>query len=335
MDREAWLRTVREGQARYRASLTPEMIEARRQKRAETSARQLAETERLYWSEKLGRKLTHDEAQAEMTRWAALTRLQKSNETRARARSRAEVQRQHELVIRARRDDRRQAREARAEAAAEAERVRWASLTRAEKSRETRAKNRALKLERRVKAAEAARKAGIRRERVRQDKNQQRDEEALLILGPAPEFVPVYQPPKPVEWESIPPRYLLRFKDFWKNVDRSGGPDACWPWTGNESRVWPDYGSRHWRGMNTGAHRASWEYYYRLDIPDRWVGDHMCGCKWCCSPFHIEPVPFGENVRRNHNRPPEATRVRTSFERRFSWENFDHSPGAPKPIPWI
>ena len=59
-----------------------------------------------------------------------------------------------------------------------------------------------------------------------------------------------------------------RAAQFWAKVDRSGGPDACWPWLG---RLYGGYGS--FGGV--GAHRVAYELL-RGAIPEGRHVDHRC-----------------------------------------------------------
>jgi hypothetical protein len=333
MDAEARLKANRDGIARYWAEMTLEQRESRRQKFAATAARKKAEKDRLYWSDKVGRTLTYDEAMAEKERWNALTRLEKAQETRARTKARQEAEYQRQLLRNARREERRRKREglaqAKAEAiraemvaAADAERARWASLSRAEKSRETRAKNRVVELERRRRWAEAERKERARRERARESRLARLDSAALPKIGPAPIWTPIYIAPPGAEFpgpsERVRPAYVLRRQGFWDYVEMRS-PNECWPWHGAWHPYWDGYGWATFMGSGQSAHRVAWQLHYRLIIPPRWVGDHMCEYRGCCNSLHIDCCPHGENVRRIHRRPPEAIRTRTYFGEPQRW----------------
>lgn len=47
---------------------------------------------------------------------------------------------------------------------------------------------------------------------------------------------------------------------FWEKVDRSGGPDSCWLWTGR--RLPKGYGQIGFEGRPVYAHRVSWELHF-------------------------------------------------------------------------
>src|SRR5262245_40212840 len=59
---------------------------------------------------------------------------------------------------------------------------------------------------------------------------------------------------------------------FWPYVDRSAGPDGCWPWT--RGRV-SGYGKVTYRGERILAHRLSYELAYGPIPADRFVL-HRC-----------------------------------------------------------
>lgn len=141
-----------------------------------------------------------------------------------------------------------------------------------------------------------------------------------------------YEARKPTEWRNVPGKppgpwefrgvakglLAKRNAKFWAYVDRSGGPDACWPWHGtyyydhNRGEM-SKYGSAYMeRGWTTGAHRAAWILTYGFHIPYRLVVDHLCETPWCVNPYHLEVVTPAENNRRAHHREPEITRQSTS-----------------------
>lgn len=95
---------------------------------------------------------------------------------------------------------------------------------------------------------------------------------------------------------------------FWSKVDRTGGPDACWPWLAAKN---PDgYGWFHYIDGPTGAHRVAFVLVMG-PIPEGKELDHLCHTadgtcvgglrcphRCCVNPRHMEPVQPVENWRR-------------------------------------
>lgn len=106
---------------------------------------------------------------------------------------------------------------------------------------------------------------------------------------------------------------------FWAYADRSGGPDACWPWTGTI-----DVGGYGEIFVNNGrqrlqkAHRFAYERFVG-PIPDGLEIDHTCHTKSCptpgradphrrcVNPRHLEAVTRPVNMQRSTR--PESTRA--------------------------
>lgn len=95
---------------------------------------------------------------------------------------------------------------------------------------------------------------------------------------------------------------------FWSKVDRSGGPDACWPW--GMSCTSSGYGQ--YQNKKVGR-KSTHVYAYELEkgpIPEGFDVDHTChnadpDCpggkcahRRCCNPAHLEAVPPVDNHRR-------------------------------------
>jgi hypothetical protein len=73
---------------------------------------------------------------------------------------------------------------------------------------------------------------------------------------------------------------------FWARIDRSGGPDACWPWTWTRHNQ--GYGVVCWRAVRSvTAHHIAYELAARKSIPDGWLVFHKCGTPECCNPRHL------------------------------------------------
>lgn len=107
---------------------------------------------------------------------------------------------------------------------------------------------------------------------------------------------------------------IVRFLGY---ADQSGGPGACWPWTGSVDGG--GYGMIFINGTKTRLHRAhrfAYEYFIG-PIPGGLEIDHTCHTKECptptkgdphrrcVNPRHLEAVDRPTNIRRST--APEAT----------------------------
>jgi hypothetical protein len=83
---------------------------------------------------------------------------------------------------------------------------------------------------------------------------------------------------------------------FWAKVDRSGGPDACWPWVGSRHpRGYGYFSVKIQRWTHVYAHRFSF-----LLANGRWPmpsGMHACDNPPCCNPAHISEGTQQDNIR--------------------------------------
>lgn len=83
---------------------------------------------------------------------------------------------------------------------------------------------------------------------------------------------------------------------FWPKVDKRSDND-CWPFLGYRNQYgygifWDTENNR-----NVGAHRVAYESLVGR-IPDDLTIDHLCLCRHCVNPGHMEPVTREENSRR-------------------------------------
>ena len=90
---------------------------------------------------------------------------------------------------------------------------------------------------------------------------------------------------------------------FWSRVDRSGGPDACWHWTGSiGQRTW--YGQVTYHRKNMPAHRLAWILSFGPPPTDKPHVLHQCDVRYertdksyrsCCNPSHLKPGTARDN----------------------------------------
>jgi hypothetical protein len=75
---------------------------------------------------------------------------------------------------------------------------------------------------------------------------------------------------------------------FWRLVDKSAGPDACWPWIGHvtPSTGYGDVPARYNSGTRITAHRHAWKLHNLCD-PDKLFVLHRCDNRVCCNPAHL------------------------------------------------
>ena len=83
---------------------------------------------------------------------------------------------------------------------------------------------------------------------------------------------------------------------FWQYVDKSAGPDACWPWTASRNRkgygqLWtPDAGM-------VPAHRFSLQLKLSRPVGAEMFACHMCDNPPCVNPAHLYEGTCLDNAR--------------------------------------
>jgi hypothetical protein len=92
------------------------------------------------------------------------------------------------------------------------------------------------------------------------------------------------------------PRQTLAER-FWKHVDRSGGPDACWPWTGATTPGgYGVFGMGGAGGKQTTAHRVALELSEGCPLAADERACHTCDFPPCCNPQHLFRGTQAENL---------------------------------------
>ncbi len=115
---------------------------------------------------------------------------------------------------------------------------------------------------------------------------------------------------------------------FWSHVDKSAGPDGCWPWSGERRLGYGRFRSPYFRDKE--SHRIAYailvapvgktmELDHRCHTDDSGCpGGEACLHRRCVNPSHLEPVTHAENLRRAVQR---RLTCRNGHDRSIEWTN--------------
>jgi hypothetical protein len=103
-----------------------------------------------------------------------------------------------------------------------------------------------------------------------------------------------------------------RVTEFWRQVDASAGPDACWPWTGYAEK---GYGRCQWAGRMVGAHELAVSFTTGAARPEGFDTCHSCDNPLCCNPAHLRFDHRQGNVDDMTSRGRQARGVRNGQSR--------------------
>lgn len=90
---------------------------------------------------------------------------------------------------------------------------------------------------------------------------------------------------------------------------------GCWIWKGNKAN---GYGKFKLNSKDLRAHRLAY-LYWKGEIPNGPVLDHLCRNSACVNPDHLEPVTQKQNINRGRNYLRELTHCKNGHE--FTKEN--------------
>lgn len=101
-------------------------------------------------------------------------------------------------------------------------------------------------------------------------------------------------------------------------IDKSGGPDACWPWIG-KSRHQFGYGQLWDRDLGRAeeSHRVAWKLA-NGSIPKGRFVLHGCDNPPCCNPAHLYVGDQKQNVRESYERGRHPTEDRRGERNSFA-----------------
>lgn len=82
---------------------------------------------------------------------------------------------------------------------------------------------------------------------------------------------------------------------FWAKVDRSGGPEGCWPWLGVRNASGHGRVNRE-RGSPLYTHRVAYELSSGVRLAKGDLVCHRCDNPPCCNPAHLFVGTAADNI---------------------------------------
>jgi len=100
--------------------------------------------------------------------------------------------------------------------------------------------------------------------------------------------------------------------DVFRVIDMSGGPNACWPFTGKTNNKNRPYFTVD--GVKYLAYRLVYELVHGEGSLDGFIARHSCDNEVCCNFRHVEPGDHQQNMddmkgRERHGLPHHTVRA--------------------------